>query len=140
MRSLLGKYRDLVFAIALFLVLDLGILMFNFYTSREIEREAGRINTAGELRMLTQQMTKSLLSMHLEVKTGLPIQTSMAQLSEAHGQFERGLARLSGGLGQDQAGAAYLITPRIQLDGRVGVCLNEAANNVIVVAGISFLF
>lgn len=108
MRSLLGKYRDLVFAIALFLVLDLGILMFNFYTSREIEREAGRINTAGELRMLTQQMTKSLLTMHLEVKTGVPIQTSMAQLSEAHGQFERGLARLSGGLGQDQAGAAYL--------------------------------
>jgi hypothetical protein len=39
-----------------------------------------------------------------------------------------------------QGGAAYLITPRVQLDARVGFGLNDEANNVIAGAGISFLF
>jgi Putative MetA-pathway of phenol degradation len=38
------------------------------------------------------------------------------------------------------AGAAYLITPRIQLDGRIGLGLNQEANNVFTGFGISFLF
>jgi hypothetical protein len=38
------------------------------------------------------------------------------------------------------AGAAYLITPRIQLDGRVGFGLNEEANNFFTGVGVSFLF
>lgn len=47
--------------------------------------------------------------------------------------------------GSDEAhyidvGAAYLLTPRIQLDGRVGCGLNEEANNVFTGFGISFLF
>lgn len=37
-------------------------------------------------------------------------------------------------------GAAYLITPRIQLDGRVGFGLNQEANNFFTGFGISFLF
>jgi hypothetical protein len=37
-------------------------------------------------------------------------------------------------------GAAYLLTPRIQLDGRVGFGLNEEANNFFTGVGISFLF
>ena len=45
----LGKYRDLLLAILLFIVLDLGILFFNFFASIQLERDASRINTAGEL-------------------------------------------------------------------------------------------
>lgn len=37
-------------------------------------------------------------------------------------------------------GAAYLITPRIQLDGRVGFGLNQEANNLFTGFGVSFLF
>lgn len=37
-------------------------------------------------------------------------------------------------------GAAYLITSRIQLDGRIGFGLNDEANNVLAGVGISFLF
>ena len=58
-----GKYRDLVIAIALFLILDLGVLVLNFFASTLIETDAARINIASELRMLSQQMTKSLLTM-----------------------------------------------------------------------------
>jgi len=37
-------------------------------------------------------------------------------------------------------GAAYLITPRIQLDARIGAGLNDEANNFFTGVGISFLF
>jgi hypothetical protein len=37
-------------------------------------------------------------------------------------------------------GAAYLITPRVQLDGRVGFGLGDEANSVFTGFGVSFLF
>lgn len=94
----IGKYRDLLFAILLFIVLDLGILAFNFFASIQLERDAGRINSAGELRMLTQQITKSLLTLQVEKKGDLPIQTSMAQLNQGHAGFGRALGAINGSL------------------------------------------
>ena len=44
----LGKYRDLLFAITLFLVLELGVLVFNFQSSRLIEADTRRIDLAGD--------------------------------------------------------------------------------------------
>jgi two-component system chemotaxis sensor kinase CheA len=90
----LGKYRDLVVAIALFLVLDVGVLVFNVLTSREIEHDAAEINSAGALRMLSQQLAKSLLTLNFEVNQGLPIQTSLAQVFESSDEFEQSLAVL----------------------------------------------
>ena len=87
----LGKYRDLLLAILLFIVLDLGILFFNFFASIQLERDASRINTAGELRMLTQQITKSLLTLQIETRDGLLVQTSMAQLGQGTAAFNQGL-------------------------------------------------
>ena len=96
-----GKYRDLLFAILLFIVLDLGILFFNFYASIQLERDASRINTAGELRMLTQQITKSLLTLQAEKKGELPMQTSMAQLNQGTTGFVQGLAALQVSFAKD---------------------------------------
>ena len=90
----LGKYRDLLFAILLFIVLDLGILFFNFFASIQLEGDASRINAAGELRMLTQQITKSLLTLQVEKKAELPTQTSMAQLNQGTAAFVQGLRAL----------------------------------------------
>lgn len=92
--SLLGKYRDLVLAIALFLVLDLGVLLFNFFTSHLIENDTARINAAGELRMYSQQLAKSVLSLQHETAAELPIQTSLAQLSESVIAFTEARNRL----------------------------------------------
>jgi signal transduction histidine kinase len=94
----LGKYRDLLLAILLFIVLDLGILFFNVFASIQLERDARRINAAGELRMLTQQITKALLTLQVERQSGLPIQTSMAQLSQGQQNFNRSLQDLAGSL------------------------------------------
>lgn len=107
----MGKYRDLLFAIGLFIVLDLGILMFNFFASTQLERDASRINSAGELRMLTQQITKSLLTLQVERKGDLPIQTSMAQLNQGHAGFVRALGKLKDSLVQDAEFTVFGLNP-----------------------------
>lgn len=96
----MGKYRDLLLAILLFIVLDLGILFFNFFVSLQLERDAGRINSAGELRMLTQQLTKSLLTLQAETLAELPTQTSMAQLNQGYEGFNHALSTLGESLQQ----------------------------------------
>ncbi|MES2245166.1 MAG: ATP-binding protein [Pseudomonadota bacterium] len=107
----LGKYRDLLFAILLFIVLDLGILFFNFFASIQLERDASRINTAGELRMLTQQITKSLLTLQVEKKAELPIQTSMAQLTQGTGAFVEGLSGLKSAMSRDTEFTIFGLNP-----------------------------
>lgn len=107
----LGKYRDLLFAILLFIVLDLGILFFNFFASIQLERDASRINTAGELRMLTQQITKSLLTLQVEKKGELPIQTSMAQLTQGTGSFVEGLTALKSSMAKDTEFTVFGLNP-----------------------------
>ena len=107
----LGKYRDLLFAILLFIVLDLGILFFNFFASIQLERDASRINAAGELRMLTQQITKSLLTLQVEKRGELPIQTSMAQLNQGTAAFVQGLASLKGAMTKDAEFTIFGLNP-----------------------------
>lgn len=106
-----GKYRDLLFAILLFIVLDLGILFFNFFASIQLERDASRINTAGELRMLTQQITKSLLTLQVEKKGELPTQTSMAQLTQGTGAFVEGLSGLKSAMSRDAEFTVFGLNP-----------------------------
>lgn len=96
--SLFGKYQDLLLAITLFLVLDLGVLLFNFYNSRLIDADTALINKAGELRVYSQQLTKALLTLEIEVRTDLPVQTSMAQLTESQTAFNRTLESLRAAL------------------------------------------
>ncbi|MEI7431404.1 MAG: type IV pili methyl-accepting chemotaxis transducer N-terminal domain-containing protein, partial [Betaproteobacteria bacterium] len=92
--GLFGKYRALLLAITLFLVIDIGDLVFNAVASREIERDASEINMAGELRMVSQQLAKSLLTLENDVEKGLPSQTSLAQIYEASDEFNRALSSL----------------------------------------------
>lgn len=79
-------------------MLDMGVLVFNYYTSRLIEADAARIGTAGELRMYSQQLAKAVLSLGYELRSGKPSQTSLAQISESHAAFEDSLRHLDEGL------------------------------------------
>ena len=63
LRSSLGKYRDLVLLIAIFLLIDGGVSVINIYTSHQIEADASRINAAGQMRASAQQLTKALLTL-----------------------------------------------------------------------------
>lgn len=97
-----GKYRRLVIAVLLFIIIDLGLLLFNFFASKQLERDAERLTAVGDLRMLTQQLTKSVLTLQTEVAGGLPTQTSIAQLSEARQGFMQHLPRLEASLADDR--------------------------------------
>lgn len=90
-----GKYRDLLIAIALFLVLDLGVLLFNFYNSRQIEADTALINHAAELRMYSQQLTKSLLTLEVETRSGMPVQSSLTQIVQSRSAFDVALEKLA---------------------------------------------
>jgi two-component system, chemotaxis family, sensor kinase CheA len=107
----IGKYRDLLFAILLFIILDVGILLFNFFASTQLERDASRINSAGELRMLSQQITKSLLTLQMEKNSQMPIQSSMAQLGQGHAGFVKSLAAIKGSMGQDIEFTTFGLNP-----------------------------
>lgn len=59
----IGKYKNILISIALFLLLDASVLILNFYISFQIAEDATSINLAGRQRMLSQRMTKSLLDL-----------------------------------------------------------------------------
>jgi HPt (histidine-containing phosphotransfer) domain-containing protein len=59
----IGKYKNILVSIGLFLILDASVLMLNFYISFQIAEDATSINLAGRQRMLSQRMTKSLLDL-----------------------------------------------------------------------------
>lgn len=65
----LGKYREIVIAVAFFLLFDLAVLVLNFYVSFQIGEDAVAINLAGRERMLTQRLSKVLFSWELAVTT-----------------------------------------------------------------------
>ena len=77
----LGKYREIVLAVAFFLVFDLAVLVLNFYISFQISEDALAINLAGRQRMLSQRMTKALLTAQHEAKAGLVSNRTIDELN-----------------------------------------------------------
>ena len=64
-RFALGKYREIVAAVAFFLLFDLAVLLLNFYVSFQIAEDAVSINLSGRERMLTQRLSKVLFAWEL---------------------------------------------------------------------------
>lgn len=84
----LGKYREIVLAVGFFLVFDLAVLVLNFYTSYQIAEDAVSINLAGRQRMLSQRMTKALLTLEADSTQGRPTETARAELKKTVGLFD----------------------------------------------------
>lgn len=78
--TLIGKYRNIVVSIALFLLLDASVLMLNFYISFEISDDAAGVNLAGRQRMLSQRMVKSLLDTQYSNELGQDADTPLNEL------------------------------------------------------------
>lgn len=81
------KYLEIIFAVALFLVFDLGVLVLNFYTSYQIADDATAINLAGRQRMLSQRITKTLLSLESDIQAGRNTEETLKELKGASGLF-----------------------------------------------------
>ncbi|AYH44282.1 ATP-binding protein [Azoarcus sp. DN11] len=91
---LLGKYRVLVFAVAAFFLVNVGVFTLNFVLLQHVERDAASINEGGKLRGYSQQLAKALLTLSHESLAGDPVQTSQAQISEAYQAFDEALAQV----------------------------------------------
>lgn len=78
--SYFGKYKEIVWAVALFLLFDLAVLVLNFYISFQISSDALAINLAGRQRMLSQRMTKELLIASSDYTHGIYKDSSLADL------------------------------------------------------------
>jgi hypothetical protein len=86
--SYFGKYREIILAVAFFLVFDLAVLVLNFYISFQISEDALAINLAGRQRMLSQRMTKALLTIETDAQRGLPNTEALAELKKTVDLFD----------------------------------------------------
>jgi len=93
----LGKYREIIFAVALFLVFDLSVLVLNFYVSFQISASAVEINLAGRQRMLSQRITKELLVTVQDQRDGIPIGLSLEAVSKSVTLFDQTLTAFKKG-------------------------------------------
>ena len=104
----LGKYREIVLAVAFFLVFDLAVLVLNFYISFQLSADAVSINLSGRQRMLSQRMTKVLYGLHIDESNGRPTKDGIAELKLASNLFGTTLhgfingAEVTGGAGDTQ--------------------------------------
>jgi two-component system chemotaxis sensor kinase CheA len=69
-----GKYREIIIAVAFFLLFDLGVLVLNFYTSFKIDQDTVAINLAGRQRYVSQRIARTLLELDAARLAGRPYQ------------------------------------------------------------------
>jgi len=96
-RSYLGKYREIILAVACFLIFDMAVLVLNFYISFQISESAISINLAGRQRMLSQRMTKALLEAQADIQVGQSPEQAVTELSKTIALFDTTLSAFSGG-------------------------------------------
>ncbi|MGE0330907.1 MAG: ATP-binding protein [Ramlibacter sp.] len=92
-----GKYREIIIAVALFLLFDLGVLVLNFYTSFQIAQDAIGINLAGRQRMLSQRTAKALLAVETARAKGVAAGPDLDELGAAVRLFDTSLKGFQNG-------------------------------------------
>lgn len=83
-----GKYREIVLAVAFFLIFDLAVLVMNFAISFEIAHDAVAINLAGRQRMLSQRVTKAVLAVQDDLAQGRAVAADLKELKDASRLFD----------------------------------------------------
>lgn len=59
-----SKYREILISITLFIILDIGVLLMNFFISAQIKQDAVNVGLAGRQQMLSQKIVKSVFQIH----------------------------------------------------------------------------
>jgi len=95
-RLLIGSPSRLIAAIVLFVVLDLSVLLINLWIANHVAEDAVAINLAGRQRMLSQQITKSLLLAH-HAPDAQTRASALEELTQAYSLFRQTLTAFDQG-------------------------------------------
>ena len=92
-RSIFFKYRKIIIAVIAFLVADAIVIGINFYNTYKADESAVSINLSGRQRMMSQRMTKALLSMERSLEEGdeAALKISLRELTLTVRRFDRTL-------------------------------------------------
>lgn len=83
------KYLEIIFAVALFIVLDAGVLTLNFYTSFQIASDAQAIQVANRQTILSQNIIHELYQLRDDaLDEGVNYQLSLERLEETYKAFD----------------------------------------------------
>ena len=100
-----GKYRAIVISVAMFIILDLGVLGLNFYISSQIASDAVNVNLAGRQRMLSQKSVKALLEYQNDLAQGASGADAYQEMVSSVALFDRTLQAFhAGGYTSDATG------------------------------------
>ena len=89
--GLLGKYRAVVLSVAMFIFLDAGVLVLNFYISSQLAEDASNVNLAGRQRMLSQKTAKAFYDYDKRLREGGESESAYQELQQAVALFDRTL-------------------------------------------------
>ena len=112
----------------MFLLLVLGVLGLNIYSSYETEVTAEAVNIAGRQRMLSQRTAKALSRLQFKYKANQPFQNHLDELQFASNLFDRSLrAFTEGGRTASTKGAE---TSLEAVSGQQGIAVLDRANAI----------
>lgn len=91
-QSYLGKYREIILAVAFFLIFDMAVLVLNFYISFQLSDSAINLNLSGRQRMLSQRMTKSLMIKQIDAEQAVANPKNDEELTKTIALFDSTLS------------------------------------------------
>jgi signal transduction histidine kinase len=115
-----GKYREIIIAVALFLLFDLGVLVLNFYTSFKIDQDTVAINLSGRQRYVSQRIARTLLELDAMRSANQPYKPeTLTELRNGTNIFQSShMAFREGGTVPGGDGKPVYLEPVVSLRGR----------------------
>jgi len=120
-RAYFEKYRALLLSILIFIVLDLSILLFNFYISHQIANNAAVINVAAKQEVLSQKISKNLLVFERAYNKSIPYDGILDEIEQSIMAFDQSLAAFDRGGELGQGDNRLTIAPVTDTVGRQAI-------------------
>ncbi len=121
------RYRRIIIAIGLFIVLDLIVLAATLFLSHQILEDVATVNLAGRQRMLSQRIAKTIYAAEAEQSTAQTANGTLSELKAATALFDSTLRAFTVGGGTLGVNGQEL---------RIKALEGEAARNILRRAAI----
>lgn len=116
------KYKALLLSILIFILLDISILLFNFYISERIANNAVVINVAAKQEVLSQKISKNLLVFERAYNKSNPYDEILDDIQHSLIAFDKSLTAFDqGGELTLSNGSTLLIEPVSDAAGREAI-------------------